>query len=345
LSGLLVLLIVNFPVIFAQDKLPLPPPPPPEPTKERVRKVDPPDEDDTGTIRIKSELVLIDVAVLDRNNKFVQGMDRNRFQIFEDQIAQKIEFFSQEQVPVSYGIVVDTSGSMRRRLSDVIKAGQSLIDLSRAGDEIFIVDAKDSSNIELLEDFTTNLADAKDALDNMIASGGSAILDSIVVSAEYARKGNNRRKALVVVSDGDDRDSTYTIEQTLDKLSEYDVQLYFIGFPDDLGEDGGMFKRSPKKKAVDLINKLTSESGGQAYYPKDLSELAPIAERIAADLRSQYIIGYYPSNQKQDSNFRKIQVKLTDNKEQHAIRTRSGYFPNKDGDTGDKKQRRNDRNR
>lgn len=311
-------------VVPASGQDPLPPPPPPPKQK-------PTEEEDV--IKIKSELVLIDVTVLDRNNKFVQGLDRSRFQVFEDQIQQNIEFFSQEEVPISYGIVIDTSGSMRRRLSTVIKAAKSLVALSKPGDEVFIVDMKDSQNIELVEEFTHNFDDANDALENMVAGGGTSLLDGIVVSGEYATKGRNRRKALVVISDGDERDSTYTVDQTLDKIREYDVQLYLVGFPEDLSEDAGLFKRSPKKKAVELINKLAAESGGQAYFPKDLYEIEPVAQRIGLDLRSQYTIGYYPSNQKQDGSFRRIQVRLQDNKEQLAVRTRSGYYAPKEGTT------------
>ncbi|MCS6886105.1 MAG: VWA domain-containing protein [Acidobacteriota bacterium] len=282
-------------------------------------------DDDEAVIKIKSELVLIDVTVLDRNNKLVRNLDRSQFQVYEDQIQQNIEFFSQEEVPISYGIVIDTSGSMRRRLSTVIQAAKLLVSLSKPGDEIFIVDMKDSQNIELVEEFTPYFEDAIDALDNMVAGGGTSLLDGIVVSAEYATKGKNRRKALVVISDGDERDSTYTVEETLDKIREYDVQLYLIGFPDDLSEDAGLFKRSPKKRAIELINKLAAESGGQAYFPKELSEIEAIAQRIASDLRSQYTIGYYPTNQRLDGSFRKIQVKLLNSKDL-VVRTRSGYY-------------------
>src|SRR5689334_2512080 len=172
----LVILTGYLPVISAQDKLPPPPPPPPPLAKEKPKAADQQD-DDKGTIRIKQNLVVVDVTVLDKNNKFVKGIDQNKFQIFEDQIAQQIEFFSQEQVPISYGIVVDTSGSMRRRLATVLKAAKTLISLSKPGDEVFIVDMKDSQNIELLEDFTENLDDANDALDNMVSGGGTALLD------------------------------------------------------------------------------------------------------------------------------------------------------------------------
>lgn len=319
----LMMLTMIIPFVFAQEKLP----PPPKPSLQSQNNDQ---EDDKDVIKIKQELVLIDASVIDKSNKFVKNIDKTQFQVFEDQIAQTIEFFSQEEVPISYGIVIDTSGSMRKRLSTVIKSAQTLINLSRPSDEVFIVDAKDTANIELLEDFTNNLEDAKDALDNMVAGGGSAILDSIVVSSEYAKKGQHRRKALVVVSDGDDRDSTYSIVQTLDKLSEYDVQLYFIGFPEDVSEDGGIFKTSPRKKAIELINKLTSESGGQSYFPKDLSEIEPIARKIATDLRSQYTIGYYSSNQKEDGGFRRVQVRLMDGKEKYAVRARSGYFTGKE---------------
>lgn len=328
------LLAGNLPVSLAQEKLPPPPPPPPEPKPKERQKRQPvleDDGDDAGKIIIDTNLVMVDVSVIDKSNKFIKGLPQNRFQIFEDQIAQKIEFFSQEQVPISYGLVIDTSGSMRRRLATVIKAAKALIALSRPGDEVFIVDMKDTGNIELIEDFTTSLEDANDALDNMVSGGGTALLDGIVVSGEYAKKGKNRRKALVVISDGDERDSSYSVDQTLDKIREYDVQLYMIGFTDDLGEESGIFKRSPKKKATELINKLANESGGQAYFPRELSELEPIAQKIGNDLRSQYSIGYYPSNEKKDGTFRRVQVKLMDNKEQFAVRTRSGYYAPREG--------------
>jgi Ca-activated chloride channel homolog len=324
----LVLLTSNLPVSLAQDKLP---PPPPPPAKEKPKpKLS--DQQGDEPIKVRTDLVLVDVTVLDKNNKFVKGIDQNKFQIFEDQISQQIEFFSQDQVPISYGIVVDTSGSMRRRLSTVIKAAKTLVNLSRPGDEVFIVDMKDTKNIEMLEEYTTNLDDAIDALDNMVAAGGTALLDGIVVAGDYAKEGRHRRKALVVISDGDERDSTYSIDYTLDKIREFDVQLYLIGFPDDLSEDSGIFKRSPKKKAVELINKLANESGGQAYFPKELADLETIAQKIGADLRSQYTIGYTPSNQRQDGSFRRISVKLLDNKEL-AVRTRSGYYAPKEGES------------
>ncbi len=329
---LLALSIINLPISFAQNPQDLPPPPPPPEEKEKnKRNRGDVDQDDGGTIVIDTDLVTLDVTVLDKNNKFVKDITQNKFQIFEDQIPQKIEFFTQEQVPISYGIVIDTSGSMRKRLATVIKAAKTLLALSKPGDEVFIVDMKDTQNIELLEDFTTSLEDANDALDNMVAGGGTALLDGITVCSEYAKQGRNRRKALVVISDGDERDSTYTVDQAVDKLREFDVQLYIIGFPEEVAEDGGLFKRSPRKKAVDLINKLSTESGGQAYYPRDLSELEPIAQKIGTDLRSQYSIGYYPSNVKRDGTFRKLQVKLTENKDQHAVRTRSGYYAKKEG--------------
>ncbi|MEW6730877.1 MAG: VWA domain-containing protein [Acidobacteriota bacterium] len=323
---LLTLLTGSLPVSNAQEKLP--PPPPPPPPKQQPKD----DRQGDDTIRIDANLVLLDVTVLDKSNKFIKGIEQNKFQVFEDQVNQSISFFSQEQVPISYGIIVDTSGSMRRRLATVIKAAKTLINLSRPGDEVFIIDMKDSSNIELLEEYTTSLEDAMDALDNMVSGGGTALLDGIVLGGDYARKGKHRRKALVVISDGDERDSSYSVEDTLDKLREFDVQLYLIGFPEDLSEDSGIFKRSAKKKAVDLINKLAAESGGQAYFPRELADLEPIAQKIGTDLRSQYTIGYYPSNDKQDGSFRRLSVKLVDNKE-YAVRTRSGYYARKDGNT------------
>lgn len=333
---LLSLAILNLPITLAQNPQDLPPPPPP-PTQEKEKstrgsrdKNVNADSEDGPAFVIDAQLVVLDVSILDKNNKFITGIQQNKFQVFEDQITQKIEFFSQEEVPISYGIVIDTSGSMRKRLPTVIKAAKALIALSKPGDEVFIVDMKDTSNIELLEDFTTSMEDANDALDNMVSGGGTALLDGVVVSSQHAKNGKHRRKALLVISDGDERDSTFTVDQTLDKLREFDVQLYMIGFPEEVNEDGGLFKRSPRKKAIELINKLTTESGGQAYFPRELADLESIAKKIGSDLRSQYSIGYYPSNGKLDGTFRKLKVILSDNKE-YAVRTRSGYFAPKEG--------------
>lgn len=337
LTLLIALSVINLPITLAQNPQDLPPPPPPpqqekEKSSRGNRNSNPDPEQEDGVFKIDAQLVTLDVSILDKNNKFITGIQQNKFQVFEDQIAQKIEFFSQEEVPISYGIVIDTSGSMRKRLSTVVKAAKTLISLSRPGDEVFIIDMKDTSNIELLEDFTTSMEDANDALDNMVSGGGTSLLDGIVLGGEHAKAGKNRRKALLVISDGDERDSTYTIDQTLDKLREFDVQLYMIGFPEEVAEDGGLFKRSPRKKAIDLINKLTTESGGQSYFPRDLADLEPIAKKIGADLRSQYSIGYYPSNSKLDGSFRKLKVVLNDNKD-YAVRTRSGYYAPKEGGT------------
>ncbi|MEW6735063.1 MAG: VWA domain-containing protein, partial [Acidobacteriota bacterium] len=283
-------------------------------------------EGDGDPIKIEAELVLIDVTVLDKNNRFISGLDASKFQIYEDEITQQIEYFSQDQIPISYGIVVDTSGSMNKRLPTVIKAAKTLINLSQPGDEFFILDMKDSRNTELVQEFTTNIADANYALDSIGAGGGTALLDGIVFSGKYAQEGKNRRKALIVISDGDERDSTISVEETLKKLRAYETQLYIIGFPDDLSKGYTNSQRSAKENAIDLINRLTTESGGQAYFPKELSELETIAKKINADLRSQYILGYYSSNPKQDGSFRRIQLKVTDNKESYSVRARSGYF-------------------
>jgi Ca-activated chloride channel family protein len=327
---ILLLLFTSFGV-RAQQSPQLPPPPPPPPEEKPPRRAVDQEEDRNDVIKVNTNLVLVDVTVLDKSNRFVKGLSQNKFQIFEDQVAQQIQEFSQEQVPISYGIVIDTSGSMRRRLPTVIKAAKELLRLGKRGDEVFIVDMKDSRNIELIEEYTANQEDANDALDNMVAGGGTSLLDGIVTSSEYAAKeGKNRRKAVVVISDGDERDSTFSVEETLDKLREYEVQLYLVGFPEDLSEDSGVFKRSAKKKAVELINKLAQESGGQSYFPRDLSELEGIAKKIGDDLRSQYVLGYYPSNERRDGAFRRIQVKLSENKEQYGVRTRSGYYAPKD---------------
>ncbi len=283
-------------------------------------------------LRINSDLVVVDVSVLDSKRNFVAGLDRSSFHIYEDQIEQHIEFFSKESVPVSLGILIDTSGSMRFKLNAVLAAAKEFIKLCRPGDEVFIVDMKDSQRIRFVQPYTANFAEASKAIDKMFANGGTALLDGISKAAQYAQeKASNRRRALIVMTDGDERDSVMKSGQLYDQLREDNVQIYLMGFPEGFVSGDGIFIDASPSRARKLLQKIAEESGGQAYFPTTLDEIAPIASKIGEELRAQYTIGYYPSNEHHDANFRRLRVKLTDNKHKFAVRTRTGYFA---GNTG-----------
>ena len=174
---------------------------------------------------------------------------------------------------------------------------------SRSGDEMAVIEFKDQP--ELLEEFTGDVNDVIDTLNGLVASRQTAMLDALYLAADYSNKeGKNRRKAVLVVTDGLDNDSYYKFGEVVNHLREIDVQIYLIGFISDLDKDSGLFKKSPKDKAETLLSKLAEETGGKAFFPRELSEVHAIAQQISTDLRTQYSIGYYPTNSKKDGSFR-----------------------------------------
>lgn len=286
----------------------------------------PPQDDDS--VRIGTELVLLDVSVVDRDNRPNFDLDRSRFSVFEDGAPQAIQFFSKEEAPISLGILVDTSGSMRPKIDTVIQAVSNLVRTSRPQDEAAVIEFKDG--VEVVEEFSTDERNVLDALEDIIASGQSALVDAVKLSAEYVHKeGKHRRKALLLVTDGLERGSYYSYEEIAGDLRQLDVRLYIIGFTQDLDSSRSLFRKSEKGRAEQLLTRLTSDTGGRAFFPKDLSELGPIGEEIAKDLRTVYAIGYYPTNDKRDGTFRRVEVKITGDSK-YLARTRAGYYAEKE---------------
>jgi Ca-activated chloride channel homolog len=287
------------------------------------------DEKNEDVIKIPIELVLLDVAVMDKAHRAVTSLNKNHFQIFEDKNPQKIEYFSRDSVPVSVGIVIDTSGSMRKKLAVVSEAAKLLVRLAKPGDEFFVVQFREEA--KLISEFSCRTEEVEEALDELIANEGTAMLDAIYVSADYAfKEAKNRRKALLVVSDGDERSSFYKSEDLIKHIQALDVQVYIVAFPGDMVDAAGVFFTKYEEKASRLVNKIADESGGQAFFPTGLFDVKMIAEQIGHDIHSQYTIGYFSSNDKHDGSWRKVQVKLQDPKKEIvknlSVRTRSGYF-------------------
>jgi len=305
------------------------------PDKPKLQKPqqadDPQQKDEPPPIRIGTDLVLLDVTVVDPANKPVMDLKQDEFGVTEDKTPQKIEFFSREQVPVSLVFTIDTSGSMRPKLDTVVKASTNIVKESRRGDEIAIIEFKDQP--ELLEEFTSDVNDVIDTLNGLVASRQTAMLDALYLAADYSSKeGKNRRKAVLVVTDGLDNDSYYKFGEVVNHLREIDVQIYLIGFINDLDKDSGLFKKSPKEKAEALLTKLAEETGGKAFFPKELSEVHAIAQQISTDLRTQYSIGYYPTNNKKDGSFRTVKVQINSGNRRLIARTRNGYTAPREGE-------------
>jgi len=289
------------------------PPPPklkPTPTPEPPTEINPED-----TIKINADLVQLHVRVIDRNNRPIDNVPRGEFHVFEDGVPQPIETFTREEVPISYGLAVDTSGSLRSQLQSVIDAGKSIINSNKKGDETFLVRFISSDKIETVQDFTANKDLLMDGLDSFYIEGGqTAVIDAVYLTAEHVAEyrrgdeGDRRRRALIVITDGEDRNSFYKQEQLFARLREEDVQIFVIGFINELDKEAGFIRKSPREKATALINKLATETGGRAFFPESLSELPQIAQEIVRDLRTQYVLAYNPTNKTPDGSYRAIKV-------------------------------------
>jgi Ca-activated chloride channel family protein len=281
-------------------------------------------------ISVRTDLVSLDVTVIDHLNQPVFNLKEENFTVYEDKVAQKIDNVSREEVPVSVGFVIDTSGSMRSRLQTVADATVGLIKQLRDDDEGFLSQFK--AEPELVQDFTSDKRELEDAVGELFTSGGTALLDAIIATADYAHeKGKRRRKALIIISDGLEKNSSVKEKEVQEAIREDEVQVYLVGFIDEDEAEKGLFGKSPAKKAKELLSRLADDSGGRAFFPKDISEMPAIAAQIAKDIRTQYVVSYYPSNDNRDGSFRtvKVAVNTKDNRKLIA-RTRQGYYAKAD---------------
>ena len=286
--------------------------------------------DRDNTIKVDTDLVLLDVSVIDQNNNQVFDLKKEDFQIFEDKILQPIETLSRAEVPVSLGLVIDTSGSMRSKLQNVSDAALDIVKQMKLDDEAFVSQFK--AEPELLKEFTSDREEIEDAIGEMFTSGGTSLLDAIIATADYAHeKGKNRRKALIVITDGLERNSSVKEKEVLDAMKEDEVQVYLVGFIDEEDDTKSFFGKSPAKKARELLTRLADDSGGRAFFPREVGEMPAIAAQIARDIRTQYLLSYYPTNDKRDGSFRTVKVAVAPRENRKLIaRSRQGYYARKE---------------
>ncbi|MFZ1140124.1 MAG: VWA domain-containing protein [Candidatus Sulfotelmatobacter sp.] len=262
--------------------------------------------------------VLLHASVIDDKQHIVTNLDRGAFTVFEDGKPQTIISFHHEDIPVSMGIIIDNSGSMREKRNKVNQAALNLVRSSNPKDEVFVVNFNDEYYLD--QDFTNNLLKLKEALEKIDARGGTALYDALVASAEHLKRfARLDKKVLFVVTDGEDNASNETLEQAVKQLQEENgPSVYAIGV---LGEE-----EHPKraKRALEII---TQRTGGIAFFPKTLDEVDEISRTVARDIRSQYTIGYKPTNPRGTGGFRTVRVEAkAKGHGKMTVRTKSGYY-------------------
>jgi VWFA-related protein len=277
------------------------------------------DEDENVTFSSETRLVPLSVTVQDKSSHLVTNLPRSAFQVYENGVLQPLKIFKQEDVEISLGLIIDSSGSMRNKRDQVAAAALDLVKDSNPHDEVFIIDFNDE--VYLDSDFTSDTVKMAQALSKIPVRGGTAMRDAIKTSIDHLKKGARRdKKVLLVVTDGNDNASIINLENLVREAQNSGVLLYAIGL---LTEE----ERSEAKKARQSLDLLTEATGGEVFYPKDLADVDRIAHHVAHDLRNQYSIAYSPTNPKLDGSYRQIKVVVTG--PGHPIaRTRSGYYAN-----------------
>lgn len=259
----------------------------------------------SGTLRVDTTLVQINVTVTDPLNRFVTGLEKEHFRLFEDKAEQKILDFSSEDAPLSIGLVFDTSGSMGPKLQKSRQAAVQFFKTANPEDEFFLVEFNDRP--DLVVPFTTDTEDIQNRLEFAQSKGKTALLDGVYMAMNQMKKARNPRKAILIISDGGDNNSRYTESEIKNAVREADVQIYGIGIFEPIGSRG----RTPEEQmGPSLLSEVAELTGGRSYNVENLNELADIAAKIGIELRNQYVLYYTSTNQARDGKYRHVNVKL-----------------------------------
>ncbi|HWR51876.1 MAG TPA: VWA domain-containing protein [Bryobacteraceae bacterium] len=282
-----------------------------------------PDAPPERTLRIETNLVEVPVTVTDPLNRFVTGLEKEHFRVFEDKIEQKVTHFSSEDAPISMGLVFDASGSMGTKLQKSRQAVGQLMKTANPEDEFFLVQFNDRP--EVVQGFTHDTEELQNRLTFVQSKGRTALLDGVYLALHEMKKSANPRKALVVVSDGGDNSSRYTESEIKNLVREADVQIYAIGIFEPSGSRG---RTAEELSGPSLLTEISEQTGGRHFPVENLNELPDIAARIGIELHNQYMIGYTSSNRERDGKYRNVQVKLVQPRGLPALRAfwRLGYY-------------------
>jgi Ca-activated chloride channel homolog len=274
-------------------------------------------EADQTIFRTQTRLVVLHATAEDKQGHLMMELPKSAFQIFENGVRQEIKSFRREDVPVSLGLIIDSSASMTDKRDRVAAAALALVKSSNPDDEVFIVNFAEKPSLDV--DFTNDAAQLKKGLSRADSHGETAMRDAIRTAIEHL-KGRNKKdkKVLVVVTDGNDNSSLASLESVMRAAQQNEVLIYSVGLLSD--ETPREAERA--KRALDALAQAT---GGQVYYPKDVAEIDQIAPQIAHEIRNQYIVTYSPAVQELDGSFRQIRV-VVDSPDVATVRTRSGYY-------------------
>jgi Ca-activated chloride channel family protein len=277
--------------------------------------------DQGAPVRLGVNLVSVPVTVLDPYERFVTGLRKEHFEMYDDKIKQEVVFFAEEDAPLTIGIVFDVSGSMKEKIQRARLALRRFIDTSHPDDEFFLIGFNERA--ELLQDFTSSGDQITARLALREPGGRTALYDASYLAIEKVGHGQQKRRALLIISDGMDNSSRYTYRQLRDQIKETGVQIYAIGV-------FGLFHNSVHEEALgrSILEEITSMTGGRAFFPGTPVELDDVITRIALELRHQYSLGFYPTNVALDGEWHRLRVKVNPPRglPRLRVRAREGYY-------------------
>jgi VWFA-related protein len=271
-------------------------------------------------ISLDLNLVVLPVTVLDKNGGFVSDLREQDFQVYEDGAKQPIHLFLHEDIPVTVGLVIDHSGSMRNKLSDVIGAAHTFVRLSNLLDQMFVVNFSDKASLGLpaAVPFSDRADELETAILQIPAAGETALYDAVDTALDHLKSGAREKKVLVVVSDGGDNKSRLDRGQFLKRAADSSAVIYTVG----------IFDADDPDQNPDVLRRLARTTGGESFFPHETSEVVTICERIANDIRHQYTIGYVSGHGAGTGQYRTVHVVAHSAGKNLAVRTRTGFAAN-----------------
>jgi Ca-activated chloride channel family protein len=272
------------------------------------------------SIKVDVDLVLLNATVTDPAGRSVAGLQQSDFQLWEDRIEQQIQYISEDDTPVSIGLVFDATGSMTDKMPAARSAAVTLLKMSNPEDEFFLITF--SQEPRFAEAFTTDISRLQNRMLFTGAKGLTPLYDAVYLGLEKMKSASNARKALLLITDGEDNHSRYSLSDVKQFARERDVQIFVIGI---VGSSGELVEgRTGRASIEDLVD----ATGGVAFFPESAEELEDICSKIATELRNQYVLGYHSTNEAKDGRWRRIRLKVHSPKGMPSlsIHARSGYY-------------------
>ncbi len=266
------------------------------------------------TFRAGVDMVLLRAAVTDPLNRYVTGLEKQHFKVFDNKVEQAISHFSSDNAALSVGIIFDRSGSMAEKIVSAKNSVVRFLEQGTPQDEYFLVTFND--HVTLSQDFTSKVDDIRNQIALLQGKGRTAIYDAVYAGLQKITEAHNDKKALIVITDGEDNSSRYTFSDVKEMAKESDAQIYVVGEKGDLGYGRG------------IISELVSLTGGRAFFPESLKQIDYYCDLIHTELRNQYVLGFIPSNATHDGRWHKLKVRLEppEGLPKLSVRAKEGYF-------------------